>query len=440
MFVPTRRLVVFALLPVPGLVLLSGAVIPWTLAALVAFAYDLVLLVVVVLDLVVSARTAQVQVRRELPAHLSVGAHQRLGWTVSNRARHDVELELVDDLPESIERSSIIVTARIAAQSTATVQYTARPTRRGRVELGDVHLRVRSLLGLVQRQARLPRNDELKVYPNVKGLVRHELAARRHRLSEIGLMPVRRRGAGTTFESLREYVPGDDPSEIAWKATARRGRLITRTWEMERSQNVVVVLDCGRLMTTKIDELTRLDHAINATLLLSYVTMKQGDYIGLLAFSDRIESYVPPMRGHAALRRMNDALYHLEPRLREPSYERACGFLALKHRKRSLIVIVTDVIDADASSALLAYAARFSRHHLPLCVTLRNLEIERLAHARPVDTDGVFAQAVALDQLERRQQALHRMRRFGVDVLDVDPRQLGPRLISRYLTLKQRAL
>ena len=190
-------------------------------------------------------------------------------------------------------------------------------------------------------------------------LARYEFAARHHRRAEIGLIPAAMRGRGSMFESLRDYVPGDDPVDVAWKATARHDRLITRNYESERSQNVLVMLDCGRLMVPQVDRLSRLDYGINATLLLSYVAMKQGDYIGLLAFSDQLETYIPPVKGRAALGRMNKALYRLEPRLRESNYEQICKFLSLRHRKRSLIVILTDVIDKEASSVLLAYMARF---------------------------------------------------------------------------------
>ena len=269
------------------------------------------------------------------------------------------------------------------------------------------------------------------------------------------------------FESLRDYVPGDDLADAAWKATARHGRLIMRNYETERSQNVLVMLDCGRLMVPQVDrekgdsphlceapfgpsrqmgtvplfpqdQLSRLDCAINATLLLSYVAMKQGDYIGLVGFSDRIEAYVPPVKGRAAMARMNEALYRLEARLRESDYEQVCKFLALRHRKRSLIVILTDVIDKDASSMLLAYTAHFARYHLPLCVTLRNLQVERLAAAEPQQPSDCFTKTVALKMLGRRSEALARMRRSGVNVLDVDPRQLTPQLLHRYLLLKQR--
>ena len=216
------------------------------------------------------------------------------------------------------------MTGGIAPRASAEVRYGVLPTRRGRYELGDIFLRWRMELGLVIRQRRIPACDAVKVYPNVSSLARYELAVQRHRTTEMGLMPVRLRGRGSTFESLRDYVAGDDLADAAWKATARHGRLIIRNYETERSQNVLVMLDCGRLMVPQVawenenrdsshlpapigtvpfalhDQLSRLDCAINATLLLSYVAMKQGDYIGLVGFSDRIEAYVPPVKGRGA--------------------------------------------------------------------------------------------------------------------------------------------
>ncbi len=306
----------------------------------------------------------------------------RVGWDVRNLASSPVQFDLTEDLPETVLTDSPVVSAAILPCASAELRYGVRPTRRGLYEFGDIFLRWQTQFGLVTRQKRIPARDAVKVYPNVASLARYELAAQRHRRTEIGLLPVRLRGRGSTFESLRDYVPGDDLADVAWKSSARHGRLITRNYETERSQNVLVVLDCGRLMVPQVEQLSRLDYAINATLLLSYVAMKQGDYIGLVAFSDRVEAYVPPVKGRAALGRMNEALYRLEARPREPDYEQVCKFLALRHRKRSLIVILTDVIDATASSMLLAYTARFARYHLPLCVTLRNLQVEGLAAGR----------------------------------------------------------
>lgn len=431
MLIPTPKLLLLLALPVAVLILFPGSA---TVA--LALGYDAAVVLVALLSLLASARPAQITVRRILPEHLSLGTMNQVGWEIRNFASSLVKFELTEDLPEAIERETSAVTGAILPQASAELHYGVRPTCRGLYEFGDIFLRWQTPLGLLLRQKRIRTRNAVKVYPNVANLTRYELAAQRHRMTDIGLMPVRLRGRGSMFESLRDYVPGDDLADMAWKASARHGRLITRNYETERSQNVLVVLDCGRLMVPQVGQLSRLDYAINASLLLSYVAMKQGDYIGLVAFSDHIEAYVPPVKGRAAIRRMNEALYRLEARPREPNYEQVCKFLALRHRKRSLIVILTDVIDKNASSMLLAYGARFARFHLPLCVTLRNLQVEGLAAAAPQEVSDCFTKTVALQMLTRRAEALARMRQSGIDVLDVDPRQLTPQLLNRYLLLK----
>lgn len=433
MILPTPKLLILLALPVPALILFPGQAM-----TVLAAGYDAAIVLVAVLSVLVSARPGQIIVQRRLPEHLSLGASNQVGWDIRNLASSPVRFELTEDVPEALRREVPSAAATLLPHASAEVRYGVRPTRRGLFEFGDIFLRWRAQLGLVIRQKRIRTRSPVKVYPNVASLARYELAAQRHRMIEVGLAPVRLRGRGSMFESLREYVPGDDLADVAWKATARHGRLMTRNYETERSQNVLVVLDCGRLMVPQVDQLSRLDYAINASLLLSYVAMKQGDYIGLVAFSDRMEAYVPPVKGRAALSRMNEALYRLEARLGDPNYEQVCKFLALRHRKRSLIVILTDVIDKNASSTLLAYAAHFARHHLPLCVTLRNLQVERLAAAEPQAVADCFTKTVALKMLARRAEALARMRQSGVDVLDVDPRQLTPQLLHRYLLLKAR--
>ena len=306
MILPTHKLIYFLIVPVALLLVLRSQ----TIVALTV-AYDLGLLALALVDLLISPRPRQLALERHMPRHLSLGAQNKIGWEIRNLSRFTVSFEVTDDVPEGIERDMPLVGGEILAQSRAELRYLVRPTRRGLYEFGDMHLRYRTVLGLLTRQRRYRAKNPVKVYPNVASLARYELAVHRHRLSELGLTAARQRGKGLMFESLRDYVPGDDLSDIAWKATARRGRVITRNFETDRSQNVLLVIDCGRLMTTQIDNLSRLDYAINASLLLTYVAMKQGDYIGMVAFSDRVESYVPPLKGQGALARMKIGRAHV---------------------------------------------------------------------------------------------------------------------------------
>ena len=433
MILPSRRFLLFLLVPAALLVLW-----PSRTAATLVLTYDVVLVLLALLDLAVSPRPGQIAVTRQVPRLLSLGADNAIGWEVHNRSNVPVSLRLTDDVDEDLIRDRVEVEAGIKARARAELRYQVRPVRRGVHELGDIHIRYPTRLGLVLRQRRIAARTSVKVYPNVTSLARYDLAVRHRRLTEMGMIAAKQRGRGSMFESLRDYVPGDQWTDIAWKATARRGRLTTRNYEDDRSQNVLLLIDCGRLMATRVDDLSRLDHAINAAILLTYVTIRQGDYIGMVAFHDDIAAYVPPIKGRGALSRMNEALYNLEPRLCEPDYAGACQFLAMRHRKRSLVIILTDVLDRNSSSALLGYAARFARQHLSLCFTMRNLEMEELAARPPVESLDCSSKAVAIEVLERRTQAMAHMRRLGVDVLDVDPRQLTPRLIDRYLWYKHR--
>lgn len=431
-YLPTRRLLLLLLLPAVVLLLFRGSG-----GLALGLALDVVIALVALVDFLISPRGGEFDVVRVAPASLSLNADNAIGWDVHNSSERSLHFVLTDDVPESMQRSRVQVDGWLRPRSRAELRYQVRPTRRGQHRLGDVHLRLATALGLGELQYRLPAEHAVKVYPNVHNLRHYELALQRHRLQELGMVRTAERGKGAQFDGLREYIAGDDIGDIAWKATARRSRLIVREYGVERSQNILIMLDCGRLMTTQADRVSRLDHAINATLLLTYAAMKQGDSIGLIGFSDEIEAYVPPTRGAGALRRMNEALYRLEARLREPNYDRACRFLALRQRKRSLIIVLTDVIDKAASAALLAHTARFARRHKALCVTLRNLEVERLARQAPATPEECYVNAVALQSLERRQAALERMRHSGVDVLDVDPRGLTPAVLSRYLQLKR---
>jgi uncharacterized protein (DUF58 family) len=404
---------------------------------LLGLSLDAAVALFALLDLVLSPKKEELQVERVLPAFLSLAADNSVGWDVRNASRMVVRFVLRDDMPDAIVRSVERVEGRLRARSHAELRYKVRPTARGLYEFGDVWLRYWTPLGLLIRQRRIVARSSVKVYPNVTNLSRYELALRRHRAAELGLSGAPQRGQGRQFNSLRDYVSGDDWSDVAWKATAKRGRLIVRDYEVERNQNILLLLDCGRLMSTEYEGVSRLDYAVNASLLLTYAAMKQGDAIGLIAFDERVQTYVPPVRGRGALGRMNEALYRLKPTLTEPNYDMACRFLALRYRKRSLIVIFTDVIDRDASAVLLAHTARFARQHLPLCVVYRNMEAESLADARPESMGECFTKTVAIQTLDRRAAALALMRGHGVDVLECSPKAVAPSLIGRYLWLKR---
>jgi uncharacterized protein (DUF58 family) len=269
---------------------------------------------------------------------------------------------------------------------------------------------------------------------------KYVILARRGRFSETGLKHSRLYGAGTRFESLRDYLPDDDYRRINWNATARTGRPISEEYEHERSQNITIMLDCGRMMTAVIKDMSRLDYAINSALMLGYVCCVKGDKVGLVAFSDNVEAYISPRGGKQQLYRIADALYDISPKMRQPDYEKAFTFVESKLRRRSLIVVFTDLIDVEISKTLTAYLPRLRQRHLVLCITLKDTELARLADEMPDTVEDVYQKAVAGQLLLEQQGTLSKLQQNGVLVLDSTPENLSVATVNRYLELKGRNL
>jgi uncharacterized protein (DUF58 family) len=431
---PTPRLLLLLLLPA---VLLAGASVLPELLPLAALAL-LAGLALVGLESRLIARPRQLAVERRHDPRLSLGAHNLVQVDVRNAAPRLLQFVLRDETPPECEASVLFLAGAAPSGAAATVHYTLRPLRRGDHRFGDVALRWPGPLGLLRRQALFPLAASVKVYPNVLEVRKYDLLVRPGRLLEAGLRPSRRFGTGTEFESLREYQPDDDYRRINWKATAHRGHPMTAEFETERSQNVLAVLDAGRLMATDVHGLTKLDHALNTSLLLAYVAAQRGDRVGLLAFSDRVLTYLPPRRGRRTFHAMLEALYNLAPEPVEPDFDRAFHFLAARQMRRSLLVLFTDLTDRDVSSTLVQHLTRLARHHLALCVTLADPAVLALASATPATTTALYERVVAGRLLEERAEVLGALRQRGVVTLDVSADRLTVGVINRYLELKAR--
>src|SRR6266581_844792 len=317
-----------------------------------------------------------------------------------------------------------------------TYRWTNPAPRRARLQVREVRP---DILGGPQppRAVRiLPRStthERVAVIPRLRASVAEALRRR-----DAGSKPIRRIGEGRLFESLREWVPGDDLRHIDWKATAKRRKVITRQYEAERRQQVLLVLDTGRLLTAEIAGVSRLDYVVQAALELAYVAAQHDDNVGVMAFADGVQHFVAPQSGRLGLKRVLDVLAAVEPKLVEPDYPGAFRYLAARNRKRALTVLFTDVIDRLASDALVANVASLRPRHLPLAVTLRNPELDGVAALRPQAARDAFRKAAAEELLHAREEALGRMRRGGVLVLDVPPERAAQAVVAKYLELKRR--
>ena len=278
----------------------------------------------------------------------------------------------------------------------------------------------------------------MRVYPNLLDLRRYELQVRRGLELEAGTRVARRFGAGTELERLREYVPDDELRRVNWKATARRGVAISNEYETERSQNVVVLLDAGRLMRAVADGLTKLDHALNAGLLLTYAAGRRGDRVSLLAYADQVKAFLPPRRGRRAFLSILETLYRLEPELTESDHARAFSYLHGRGLRRSLLVLFTDLSDPEPSRALVAHLARAARQHLVALVTVADPSITTPATRDPRDAQELYEKVVAQRLLAERRQVLAMLGGRGVITLDLPADKLSAQVVATYLELKAR--
>lgn len=422
-------------LPIPSTrwLALAAATAPlFVVSASMALAIDGLLLALLVLDW---RRAATVRVERHVPRQMALGEDGAVRLVLG--AERAARVRVTDDAPPRVVRlDDPVAQLDLVADEPAEQGYRFRALERGRHVFGDVHLRVLSPWRLAWHQRRLERSDELRVVPGLAEMRRLRLLGLRERVRRAGLRSTRQRGEGHSFESIREYARGDDPRTIDWKASAHRGSLMVREFEAERSQSLMLVLDAGRLMTERIGERERLDHAMSAALLLADVAGLHGDRVGLYAFADEVLQFLPPRR--LAMDRLSRAMADTRARMVEPNYPVAFSTLRRRLGRRTLIVVFTDVVDTGASHALLAHLAMFSARHLVLAVTMRNPALEEWAGAEVASDADAYRRAAAEEMLAARALALATMRRAGVLVVDVAPEQVVSEVVNRYLEIKYR--
>ncbi|HZI18697.1 MAG TPA: DUF58 domain-containing protein [Pyrinomonadaceae bacterium] len=404
-------------------------------------AYDLGLLLAALFDARLSRLPEGVEIVREFGGRFQIGGETEVRVTVVNRTRRSLRLRVKDEYPPDMALlSPREAELRVGPTESASLAYSLRPSRRGRFEFGRVAVRFRSRLGLIWREAEAAEPVSVKVYPNLRRAREAELKA----LGARSLVAARRRavwrGEGRDFESLREYVPGDELRHVSWSATARRGRLTTRQYQIERDQTVLIALDAGRLMTARVEGETKFDTGIHAALALMGAAARAGDHVGVLAFGRRVRTFVPPARGREQTDAVLEALHAVEPELIEPSYTRALEFVAANCKRRALVVLVTDLVDEEGSRELLASLRLLRPRHLPLVATIADRDLTAAVRDEPASAHDLFTQSAAEEVMRQREAALRLVEAQGGLALDVTAAALVPTLLETYIRVKERGL
>ena len=424
-----------------GLIPLS---LSWNFPALrvAVLALDILLVAAAIVDYFASRKLPEgFGISRAFEKRFAIGDPSKVSLLIDNPTARAFELQLKDEYPAEMKledpRDSRFT---IRSRSTAEFFYHLTPPKRGNYKFGRVALRHLSRLGLVWCQTELGEPQSVKVYPNMRRAREIELKA----LGSQSFLAVQRRavrrGEGREFESMRDYVRGDELRHISWTATARRSKLTTRQYQIERDQTVVIALDGGRLMTGRIDDETKFDTAIHASLALMSACAKAGDNCGLAVFGRRVKKYLPPKRGLQHIDTVLESLHDLEPEMIEPSYARAFQFISSNLKKRAFIVILTDLVDRESSRELINSLRLLRPRHLPLVVTIGDRDLNSVVSITPDAIRDVFRQSAAEEIILQRESALRVVESLGGLALDVTTRNLGPKLLETYLRVKERGL
>jgi uncharacterized protein (DUF58 family) len=431
--VPTRRLAVVA--AVAALLVLA---LPGDRLLLPLLVLNGVLLALALGDVAAAVDPGQLQVERDLPPVLVLRSAGEVRWTLRNPTDRRLRVSLADELAPSLSASTRRLRGTLPARARLVGSATLAPTRRGRFDVTDVVVRVEGPLGLGARQRTLRIPAVLRVHPVFASRAEAELRINRARILEVGLRSAKGRGGGTEFDQLREYGVDDEVRRIDWAATARAGKAMVRTYRAERNQTVLLLLDNGRVMAGRVAEVPRVEHAMDAVMCLTTVATRLGDRCGLVIFDREVRSVLPAHAGREQLGRVAEAMYALDPVLAESDYRGAFTQALARFKRRSLIVLFTDLVEQAVGESLLPALPLLVRHHLVVIAAVRDPDVTGWAARSPADVDEAYRAASATAALAERDRTIARLRGLGAVVVDAPAGELAPKLADTYLDLKAR--
>jgi len=458
----------FGLTPRALLLLLSGTLLSipaffhphriW-----IMFAWDAVILALIVYDVTRLPAPAAIRITRRFVRSPALGEPAEIVHEVLQQSNARLEVRVTDDLHPALAAVPRTLAALAYPRESASVRLTCTPNRRGDFPLGNIFLRYRSGLGLVERWAVCHAVQNVRVFPateqSIGSTAFYLLRARQIELQKRRL---RLRGTGREFESLRDYHQGDELRNISWTATARRAHLITREFTTERSQKVWIVLDAGRLSRTAFEmrriqpvgrgeveqdaaeqyllTVTQLDQAASAAVMLAQVIAGSGDKFALLTYGRKVQQQLLPGAGPSHLRLLIDQLSQVRSELSEADHLHAVARLKNLQRRRGLILWITEMAESAGRPEVVGAAAELVRRHLVVLVLLTHPELTALAAREPRNVDQMFASTAAQEMLERRRVIIAQLRQRGILVVETTPAEVGAAVITKYLEVKAQGL
>jgi uncharacterized protein (DUF58 family) len=407
---------------------------------LVMAAFDLCAIVAWAFDVARLPRPNQLVLERSFQGPPSLSNNVDLELRLQNLGSTPVICRVLDDVPKALRFTPPVLELAAPARGEAMAKYTICPLQRGDIALGCAYLRYQSPAGFAERWACARLEQTIRVFPDLEEAKRHNIYLARARHIELEKRLVRQRGMGREFESLREYQPGDEFRNICWTATARRGKHVTKLFQVERSQPVWLVMDAGRLLRARVGELSKLDLSVNAALSLAQIALYAGDRVGLLVYGRGIQQRVSLGRGLPHLRVILEGLASAREEIAEADHLRAASALLQMQKQRSLIIWITDLADTSMTPEVIESASQILAKHLLLFTVIAQTDLQELALKDPADAREMFEVAAAQELIQRRESLIGRIRTRGALALEIAPSKLTTALVNQYLEVKEKNL
>jgi uncharacterized protein (DUF58 family) len=402
--------------------------------------WDVLVLIAWGIDLASLPAPQNLSIVRRWDSAPALSVQSKVELMLHNSSRVAVLATLIDNIPPHLRAEAPVLELKCRAQSEAAVSYQITPVRRGDVEIGSVYIRYQSPMRIAEKWAMARLEQRVCVYPNLEEARQHAVYLIRSRQIEMEKRHTRIRGAGREFESLREYQPGDEFRDVCWTAAARRGKLVTRLFQIERSQTIWLVIDVGRLMRARVAGLSKLDFSVNAALSLAEVALGSGDRVGLLAYGRRVQKRMLPYRGATHLRQFIQQLAHVYEEPLEGDHLHAVSTLLSTQKRRSLIVWLTDFPETAMTPEVIDAVSQAASRHLVLFVVIGQPDLASLAGSEPDSIRAMYRTTAAQETLHRREVLLAKLRQRGALAVEVSSAAASVTVVNSYLDVKQRNL
>lgn len=391
-------------------------------------------------DIFLLYRTNGINALRAHDIKLSNGDDNDIRMVIESSYSHNVDLEIIDEIPIQFQRRDILWEMNIDPGENKSIVYQLRPIKRGEYNFGAINIFASSNIGLVKRKYRFENDHTVPVYPSIIQMKKYEIAAFTNNLSELGIKKIRRVGQTTEFDQIKSYVPGDDPRNINWKASAKSIGLMVNHYDDEKSQPVYSVIDKGRLMKSPFNGLTLMDYAINSALVMSNIAIKKMDKAGVITFAHKMSSVVKADRRSGQMQKILELLFNQKTHYKESNFELLSSFVNRRITQRSLLLLYTNFDNLESFKRQLPYFRMLAKRHLLVVIFFKNTELDQLINEQADSTEEIYTQVIA-EQLELEKQLIVKeLIRNGIYAILTEPENLNVNTINKYLELKARGL